>query len=181
MANAYGRGATSYAQKGTQTGPSQTFEAKNVEDLLKPNELAKYNAALENLSEGTHLKKKSGKIKHLGKVLKVKNAALDEVNRLRDLAAGRAFRQFSSMAMKSSKPWLVKPSEEGILASQDVAHAYAKSRYFGGEGVPYGPRTWRKQALRGTVELGSVDLEQAREAWRKKARSIFGSSLDYGY
>lgn len=168
MADIYGRSKATYAQKGTSL-PYGTFAPTTAENKLTGQEYASYTQALNTLAGDVKLKK-SGKIKHRKRVVSEHQAALNKISKLRNLAAERAFKDYSAAAMKTSKPWLVKAPSEGLIATAAAPHSLAHSSYLGGEGVPRAPyltRTERKKALKGERQFGAIDINRARNLYRE--------------
>lgn len=179
MVDEYGRVGAMAAQRGFDSRAAyQTFEPVEAESRLRGSELAEYRDALKTLNERFKFKS-GGKIKHKKKVLKRHQSAIDEVSRLRELAAARAFGDFSSAAMQRSKPWLMQQPEEGLVREQLAAHTLENLPGFSQTpAATYGlSRPSKRKALGGLHKFGMVDVGAAADYRRR----LLSRGVDLGY
>jgi hypothetical protein len=156
MANAYGRGGAEMAQRGP-VHSAYDFSPTSAMERLRGTEGLNYRAAMNMLNKSLKMNKR-GKVKRGREVLASHKMALDRVERLRNLAAERAFEDFTSSRMQTSKPWLVK-ADEGLISGETIDHTLANSSYLGGEGVPLDGREKRRKALTGKREFRTLGVD----------------------
>lgn len=167
----YGRAGAQKAQKGRGVSEAyRTFKPRNVEERLTSSELEEYRAALGTLASPAQVGH-TGALKR--KYLQRQQEAMSNASRLRELAASRAFGDFSAESMQYSKPWLMQQPSEGLVRGQTVAYGLANRRTplfsFAGEGVrAAGPQA--PASMMGEYEFNPIGYQQASQARRRRRR-----------
>lgn len=184
MSSAYGRSGAQYAQK--SSAPSRyDFAAKSAGSYLSGAQRREYKYALNQLTKKARLGK-GGRIKKHQAVFAQNKYAVQEANRLRNLAAGRAFQDYTASAMQHSKPWLATASG-GLLTAETVQHSLANAEQLGGAGVSLDmTRDARRDALSGTKTFGSIGVQEGQSSYMhgpqkkkgsKKLQAIYGMKM----
>lgn len=166
--NTYGRGGvaqSSAADRGP--GGNYRFNAKEAEAYLSGQEVAEYRQALDKVGSIPTVKK-SGKMYHRKRFNIDHKRAKDKAHKLRSIAAGRAFGEFSGSAIQHSKPWLAR-APEGLISSQLVTDSYQGDQAYPGKKG----RANVQEAISGDTMFSNVGLGQA-------ARLRQGQPVDFG-
>ena len=203
MANAYGRGGAATAQRGKKSS-AYDFRARDAEDYLSGNDLTEYRSALGVLGKAPAASS-TGNVLVTARETAGQKQAIDRVQRLRDVAASRAFEQFQSNAVQQyAKPWL-RNASQGLITPETTAHSLAELTSFGGERDPYVlGELMRREDIAGEHEFEALGLSRGEEVNKQigaavggnydpeffgdpnlrrnaKRRQLFGSSkLDFG-
>lgn len=172
MANDYGRGSvasSSMAQKGGG-GSAYDFTSRGAEAYLTGAEQDAYRSAMETLGAAPQLTKK-GQLLHRFSVIPAHEQALAKLNKLRKLAATRAFGDFQASGTQLSKPWLQKASG-GLISEENIPNTLAGLTEFGGgtTALAKGDVTARTQELAGTANLGNVGVPNAASKLQKRSK-----------
>lgn len=147
------------AQKG-EGYAAHGIRPMSAQGRLSGFENARYRQALSVLAQAPNMDK-YGRVKKAKKVLFKHTGALSQIERLRQIAAQRAFKDVAKNAMQYSKPWMIK-APKGLIGEETVSHSLAGSKFLGGEGYLFGDRDERREALSGERTFGSIGMSAAQ-------------------
>ena len=154
-----GRNEKVRAQGGEGYG-SHAVGPQSAQGRLSGFESARYRQALSDLADAPKMDK-YGRVKKAKKVLFKHTDAIGQIERLRQMAAKRAFKDVALSSMQYSKPWMIK-APKGLIGEETVSHSLAGSKFLGGEGSPFGDRDERREVLGGTRTFGAIGMGAAR-------------------